>query len=137
MDWQLPGVTAASAARIPPLAGRSGARLTAIRIEGRPAPEAGAQGGLVIGETAAFANVVAPGYFETLGVPLIAGRDLHAQDLEDHPLVAIVNETFARTFFPTDTAIGKRVNTGLRNAAGRHSWPLLRRFGPKGRAGKG
>ena len=115
---QLPGVTAASMSRIPPVVGRSAARLTPIRIEGRPAPGAGAERGLVIGETAAFANVVAPGYFETLGVPLMAGRDFHAQDLEDHPLVAIVSETFARTFFPNDSPIGKRFNGGYRNAAG-------------------
>ncbi len=115
---RLPGVTAASVTRIPPLAGRSGARLTAVRVEGRPALDAAAERGLVIGETASFANVVGPGFFETLGVPLLAGRDFHAQDLEDHPLVAIVNETFARTFFPTDAPIGKRFNTGFRNAAG-------------------
>ncbi len=115
---RLPGVTAASVTRIPPLAGRSGARLTAVRVEGRPAPDAAAERGPVIGETASFANVVGPGFFETLGVPLLAGRDFHAQDLEDHPLVAIVNETFARTFFPTDAPIGRRFSTGFRNAAG-------------------
>ncbi len=115
---RLAGVTAASVMRIPPLSGRSGGRLTMIRIEGRPVTDAQAQRGLVIGQTAAFANVIAPGYFEALGVPLIAGRDFDAQDLEDNPLVAIVSETFAQTFFPTESPIGKRFNTGFRNAAG-------------------
>jgi predicted permease len=110
---RLPGVAAAGLARIPPLMGS--ARLTVIRLEGRPD---GHGRPLVIGENAALANVVTPGYFETLGVPLIAGRDFYAQDLEDHPLVAIVSETFVRKFFPAETPIGKRFSTGYRNAAG-------------------
>jgi predicted permease len=110
---QIPGVTSASLTRIPPLT-RS-ARVTAIRIEGRPD---GAADRVVMGENAAFASVVAPRYFETLGVPLIGGRDFVAQDLEDHPLVAIVNETFVRKFFPGEAPLGKRFNTGFRNAAG-------------------
>jgi len=62
--------------------------------------------------------VVGPGYFDTVGVALIGGRDFHAGDREDHPLVAIVSETFARQFFPGENPIGQRLSTGFRNAAG-------------------
>jgi predicted permease len=51
-------------------------------------------------------------YFSTMGIPLVAGRDFGEQDNENAPLVAIVNETFARRFFPgpnpVEGALGKR-----------------------------
>ncbi|MEK6323147.1 MAG: ABC transporter permease [Acidobacteriota bacterium] len=51
-------------------------------------------------------------YFGTMGIPLIAGRDFTAQDKKDAPSVAIVNETFARYFWPGQSAIGKRFRIG-------------------------
>jgi predicted permease len=48
------------------------------------------------------------GYFETIGVPLLRGRDFRPADLPDAPLVVIVNETMARTFWPEQDALGKR-----------------------------
>ena len=113
---QVPGVSSASITRIALLAG--GGRVTGVRIEGRPQPEDVQPGAWSMGRTASFANVVGPGYFDTVGVALIGGRDFHDGDLEDHPLVAIVNETFARQFFPNETPLGKRFATGFRNAAG-------------------
>jgi putative ABC transport system permease protein len=113
---QMPGVASASVTRIALLAG--GRRMTGVRIEGRPQPEGVQPGTLALGRNASSANVVGPGYFDTVGVPVIAGRDFNDGDLEDHPLVAIVNETFARQFFPNDHPIGKRFSTGFRNAAG-------------------
>jgi predicted permease len=113
---QIPGVSSASIARIALLSG--GGRVTGVRVEGRPQPEGVQPGVWSMGRTASYANVVGPGYFDTLGVPLLAGRDFHDGDLEDHPLVAIVNETFARRFFPNDSPLGKRIATGFRNAAG-------------------
>ena len=113
---QMPGISSASITRIPLLSG--GRRMTGVRVEGRPQPEDVQPGAFTMGRTASFANVVGPGYFDTIGVPLIGGRDFHDGDLEDHPLVAIVNETFARQFFPNETPVGKRISTGSRNAAG-------------------
>ena len=113
---QVPGISSASVTRIALLSG--GRRMTGVRIEGRPQPDGVQQGALAMGRTASTANVVGPGYFETIGVPLIGGRDFHGGDLEDHPLVAIVNETFARQFFPNETPMGRRFSTGYRNAAG-------------------
>jgi predicted permease len=113
---QVPGVSSASVARVTLLAG--GGRVTGVLVEGRPLPADLPPGAWAMGRTAAFANVVGPGYFDTVGVPLVGGRDFHDGDLEDHPMVAIVNETFARQFFPNENPIGKRFNSGSRNAAG-------------------
>jgi predicted permease len=55
---------------------------------------------------------VSPGYFETLGVPLIEGRDFERTDDVDAPLVAIVSEATARRFWPGESAIGKTLRVG-------------------------
>jgi len=57
--------------------------------------------------------VVGPGYFETLAVPLIQGRDFTDSDTPDTPLVAIVNETMARAFWPGENVVGKRFRTSF------------------------
>ncbi len=60
----------------------------------------------------AFMNMVSPGYFRTMNVPLLEGRDFRAGDARDEPTVAIVNRRFAEHFFPGRSAIGKRVGFG-------------------------
>ena len=57
-------------------------------------------------------NSATPDYFRTLGIPLLRGRDFGPQDTAGAPLVAIVNETLARRFWPGQEAIGKRLTTG-------------------------
>ena len=54
-------------------------------------------------------NEVAPGYFETVGLPLARGREFTAQDDASAPLVAVVNETMARQLWPLENPLGKRV----------------------------
>ncbi|MBL8209335.1 MAG: ABC transporter permease [Bryobacterales bacterium] len=54
-------------------------------------------------------NVASPALFETLGVQLVKGRLFDARDTEGAPPTLIVNETFERTFYPGDSAIGRRV----------------------------
>ncbi len=54
-------------------------------------------------------RVVAPGYFKSLGVPILAGRDFDWTDRPDTPRVMIVNDVFARQFYPGGNAIGHRV----------------------------
>jgi ABC-type antimicrobial peptide transport system permease subunit len=56
-----------------------------------------------------YSNTVSEGYFGTIGVPIIEGRDFLLSDRADSPLVAIVNEEFARRFYPNRGAIGKRL----------------------------
>jgi predicted permease len=55
----------------------------------------------------AFLNFVSPGYFPTLRTPLLEGRNFTATDTKTSPLVAIVNETLARKFFPDTNPVGK------------------------------
>lgn len=57
------------------------------------------------------AAVVSPGYFATLGIPFIAGRDFTEQDKASRTRVAMVNQTFARYFFGGSNPIGKHMTT--------------------------
>jgi predicted permease len=56
--------------------------------------------------------IVTPGYFRTIGIPLLQGRDFTEKDDAKAPRVLIVNEAFARKFFPGERAIGKRIEPG-------------------------
>ena len=53
-------------------------------------------------------NAVSPGYFETLGIPLLRGRDFDDFDREGAPLVAIINEATARKFWPDGEALEEK-----------------------------
>jgi predicted permease len=63
-------------------------------------------------------NHVTPGFFETLGIPLVAGRDLAPGDAAEAPNVAVVNEVFARYFFKDQSAVGRRFGLGRRKDKG-------------------
>jgi len=58
-------------------------------------------------------NVVAPGFFETVGIPLLAGREFGRQDQEKSPPVAVVNRAFARRFFGSANPIGRRFRDSI------------------------
>lgn len=58
----------------------------------------------------ANSQVASPGYFRTMSIPMLKGRDFSEQDRLDTTSVAIVNETLARRFFPHENPIGKRVS---------------------------
>jgi putative ABC transport system permease protein len=60
----------------------------------------------------AMTNRVTPGYFAAMSTRLIQGRDFTEQDNEKAPRIAIVNETFARQFFPSQDPIGRRFSLG-------------------------
>ena len=95
----LPGVTSASAVQILPVSGE---------FWNRPVQVEGYSVGPNDDDTAAY-NVIAPRYFDTIGTPLISGRDFNATDTESSPKTAIVNESFARHFFGQRSAIGFHV----------------------------
>ena len=61
-----------------------------------------------------FHNIVSYGYFETMGIPVVQGRAFLESDSANTFAVAIVNEQFARHYWPNESAIGKRFR--LRNA---------------------
>jgi predicted permease len=54
-------------------------------------------------------NTVGPRYFETMGIPVLAGREFNQEDGEGAPLVAVVNETMARRFWPGQSPLGRRL----------------------------
>jgi predicted permease len=62
-------------------------------------------------------NNIAPGFFHTMGIPLISGRDFTNEDDLTAPLVAVVNEAAARKYFPNSSPVGKRFRW-----AGTRSW---------------
>ncbi len=57
-------------------------------------------------------NVVSPGYFSTMRIPLLQGRDVDARDRWETPGVVLVNQTLARQFWPGASALGKRLTFG-------------------------
>jgi predicted permease len=94
----VPGVRSAALITKLPIASQGGSSWF-IR-ENRPAlhPE----------ELLANNRLVSEGYFRTLGIPLRAGRAFSSHDGADAPLVAVINETMARKFWPGENPIGLR-----------------------------
>ncbi len=100
----LPGVTAASAVTAPPLGGHRGSFFT---VENAPARRPDEPDPVVL------RRVAWPGYFETLGIAMQAGRTFNDQDgLTDGARAVIVNETFARRCWPNQDPIGMRIKEG-------------------------
>jgi predicted permease len=58
-------------------------------------------------------HLVSPNYFTTLGIPIRAGRDFDERDSARVPHVVIINETFARRYFPNEDPIGRTLITGM------------------------
>jgi predicted permease len=94
----VPGVMSASLASMLPLANES------MGI-GLSLPGAISAPDQILGN----GNIVAPGYFSTLQIPIVAGRDFTDEDVAGAPLVAIVGEAAARRFWPREDPIGKRL----------------------------
>ena len=57
-------------------------------------------------------NGVGPGFFTTMGMPLVAGREIDERDGAGAPKVAVVNETFAKKYFKNGGAIGRHIGWG-------------------------
>jgi len=102
----LPGVKAAAAGSLPPFG--FGNTAFELEIEGRSAQA---------GETAPSANwrMVTPGYFRTLGVPLIAGRVFDDHDVDGAPPTVVISDTLARRFWPGQDPLGRRLRSNPAN----------------------
>lgn len=70
------------------------------------------------GQQLAF-NLVSPGFFATVGIPLLAGREFGAQDQPHAQPVAVINQTFARTLFAGDNPIGQHFGDAGPGSSGR------------------
>src|SRR5438094_3173390 len=79
--------------------------LMLFNAEGAPAPEPR-------GVYTAYSRVPVPGYFHSMGQPLLQGRDFNAGDTADAPLVCIISKSIAQRFWPKDSPIGKRIRCG-------------------------
>lgn len=99
-----PGVVNAAFSLYSPMSGDNWA--SQIATDGPPTSE----------RRVASWNRVSPGYFDTVGTPLIRGRAIDERDRPDAPFVAVVSETFARRFFGEADPIGRRV--GFANSTG-------------------
>jgi putative ABC transport system permease protein len=97
-----PGVRSAGATRLLPLTGTIGD--WSITLEGRVrVPGENPNGDW---------QVVTPGYLETMGMKRVDGRFFTEADNEGSPLVAVINETMAKRYWPSEDAIGKRFHLG-------------------------
>jgi putative ABC transport system permease protein len=98
-----PGVLSAATAYNIPLG--PGGWQNAFHVEDQP-PEEGAQ------HTFSEVNAVSTGYFRTMGIPLLKGREFTRQDDADAPAVIIVGEEMANRYWPGENPVGKRVKWG-------------------------
>ena len=99
----LPGVRASGAATIIPFS--DGSNSNAIHVEGYPPLPPGQY---YLTQT----RVVTPGYFQALGIPLLAGRDFAQSDQNPRAPVAIVSEAFRKKYWPEGNPLGKRLKLG-------------------------
>ena len=101
----IPGVSGVSAALVPILSGDSWGNDVLVE---------GFESGPDVDDNSRM-NEIGPGYFSTLGVPLLAGREFAQADAEGTVPVAIVNEAFTRKFgLDGRNAVGKRMGTSAR-----------------------
>jgi putative ABC transport system permease protein len=95
----LEGVQSVGGSGMPPLGSRSGV-VTGLAVEGRSEEI----------PSASFATI-SPDYFRTMRIPLKQGREFADSDRDGSPSVAIVNESFARRYFPNELCLGRRVSS--------------------------
>ena len=99
----LPGVESTGMINHTPLSGFG--LIVFTGIEGQPPPDQKKDAPIGVGS-------VSPDYFRTLQIPLISGRVYDERDRADAPKVAIVNQAFARRYFPGGDVLGKRIGFG-------------------------
>src|SRR5438552_4458811 len=104
-----PGVEAVSITGAVPLSGNSSAAPYA-RADGNPMPVNQRPIGLI--------RSISPGYFRTLGIPLLSGRDFTEQDKVDSPFVVILSNSTAKKLFPNENPIGHQMLFGTDNGNG-------------------
>ena len=101
--YRIPGVQSAAFTAYLPLSGTNNS--WAFNVEGRPPKPPG------VYDTTNYRPVTA-GYFETIGIPIERGRSFNAADTEDNPLVVIINESMARTYWGAQDPLGQRIRFG-------------------------
>jgi putative ABC transport system permease protein len=97
-----PGVEAAASVQQLPMLG---SYVLSFVIEGRPPAPPGS-------DASANHRVVTPGYFATLGIPVLRGRAFTPQDTDTSPMVAVIDDAFARQHFAGEDPIGRGIDIG-------------------------
>src|ERR1044072_3158706 len=101
----LPGLKSiAFGSNLPLDAGLQG---TEFKVEGEPVPSGNVPHTHV--------SIVSPGYFQTLGISILQGRDFARSDTPDSPCVVLINSDLARKSFGAQNPIGKRIDMGFRS----------------------
>jgi putative ABC transport system permease protein len=97
----VPGVDAAAALRgLPPM---RDVDANATDFEGQPVPQGEPP------KNVDYYQSVTPGYFATMGIPITAGREFDRRDGPSAPLVVVINQALARSFYPGQDPVGKRI----------------------------
>jgi putative ABC transport system permease protein len=78
---------------------------TAVTVEGYVPPDPNQ-------DILSNAYFIGPGFFRTMGTPLLQGREFDARDDSSSPSVCVVNESFAREFWPDQDPVGRRLMMG-------------------------
>jgi putative ABC transport system permease protein len=98
----VPGVERAAISDITPASGAG--RLSSVEFPGTPLAES---------DRGSTFNVISPGWLQTYGVRLVAGRDFANSDRPNTPQVALVNKAFARRFLSGENPVGRSMRVGL------------------------
>jgi predicted permease len=110
---RIPGVHAASFSQLGAFSG--GESSTTIEVEGSPNGES---------KVESATDAVGPGYFSTLGVPIVRGREILESDRGNASKVCVINESFANRFFDRRSPIGMRI-TAIQDDGGRTGYQVV------------
>lgn len=109
----IPGVRSAALSEMPPISG--GAWSSDISLSGyTPAPKE---------NMVSVLNRVSDQYFQTAGIPIVAGRSITSADSANSHKVVVVNQTLARKYFPKGDAIGHQLTVGIDSVKG--PWEIV------------
>jgi predicted permease len=101
----LPGVTDAAYVSFLPMVMRGG--IWSVTLDGQPEDPATTR--------MVSLRFVTPGFFEALGIPLVAGRDVGERDRSDSPFVAVVSASFVRQYWPGVNPVGRRLRVAFQD----------------------
>ncbi|HEX4630437.1 MAG TPA: ABC transporter permease [Chthoniobacterales bacterium] len=90
-------------------------RLTRFVLEGQPPPPRGSE------PTADMRGIFSPGYFDTVGIRLIAGRNFTADELQTKAPILVMNQTLAKRLWPNESAVGQHI----RNVPAKPDAPVI------------
>jgi putative ABC transport system permease protein len=110
----IPGVERAGLVMNLPLSGSTMNR--GFAVEGRPEPKPDEN-------VTVDYQVISPGYFQTMEIPLVRGRAFTDRDTEQAPRVAVINELMARKYFPGEDPLGRRIAFG--DTSKEESWRTI------------